>query len=149
MSKLAKRYKEHLFERLKTPEEIAGYVNAAIEEGDIAVLLLALRDVAEAQGIAKVAAEAELNRENIYRILSNQGNPRLSSLFALLHAIGIELRVRPAVRKRRVAVSCGTVEPRLQRTQADEPEQFRPVPKQSKGKDYESALQATSEPLAA
>ncbi len=58
-----KNYKEHLLERLQTPEEVAGYVNAAIEEKDIAVFLLALRDVADAQGLGKVAAEAKLNRE--------------------------------------------------------------------------------------
>ena len=100
---LEHHYKEHLYERLQTPEQISGYLNAAIEEGDIAVFLLALRDVAESQGVARVAQEAGLNRENVYRMLSDQGNPRLSSMFALMHALGVELRVKPAVRKRRVS----------------------------------------------
>ena len=54
---------------------------------------LALRDVAEARGIGQVAAAANLNRESLYRMLSEGGNPRLSSLDALLHALGLRLAV--------------------------------------------------------
>src|SRR5262245_20910897 len=111
---LVKGYKEHLFERLNTPEEITGYLNAAIDEGDIKVFLLALRDVAEAQGISKVAAEAELNSENLYRILSDRGNPRLSSIVSLLQALGVEIRLKPAMRKRRAAVATASVAPTLE-----------------------------------
>jgi probable addiction module antidote protein len=88
-------YKEHLFKRLQNPKNAASYLNAALEDGDIDVVLLALRDIAEARGVAKVAAEANLNRENLYRILSAEGNPRLSSLLALLRALKIELQARP------------------------------------------------------
>jgi probable addiction module antidote protein len=93
MAKLTKDYKEHLYKRLEDPAEAAEYLNAALEEEDVRVFLLALRDVAEVRGIAKVATKAELNRENLYRILSDQGNPRLSSMLALLRAVGAQLQV--------------------------------------------------------
>jgi probable addiction module antidote protein len=147
MARLTKNYKEHLFERLQTPEEITGYLNAAIEEGDVAVLLLALRDVAEARGIAKVAEEACLNRESLYRMLSDQGNPRLSSLFALLDVLGVGLQTRPLCSTRPVAVTA-TVTATLQATQS-ELETVRPVADTPKGNEDESTFHATDEPLAA
>lgn len=97
MAKLTKSYKEHLSARLQDPAQAAGYINAVLEEGDVEAFLLALRDVADARGIGKVAKAAGLNRENIYRILSDQGNPRLSSMVALLQAIGVQLQVKPSV----------------------------------------------------
>lgn len=148
MPRVSKNYKEHLFERLQTPEEITGYLNAAIEDGDIAVLLLALRDVAEVQGISSVAAEANLNRENIYRMLSDQGNPRLSSFFALLEALGIGLQVKPVRYAARAAAAAGSVAPKLQKNEA-ELEQCKPAPEQHEGNEYESTFRATDEPLAA
>ncbi len=152
MPRLSKSYKEHLFERLQTPEEVAAYLNAAMEDGDVALVLLALRDIAEAWGIGKVAADADLNRENVYRILSAQGNPRLSSFIKLLHALGIELRVqvgRHCGRKARAAAAGATVVPTLLGDRSDEPEQFQPVPKQDRGHDYESTIHANNESLAA
>lgn len=147
MAKLTKNYKEHLFERLQTPEEITGYLNAAIEEDDTSVLLLALRDVAEARGIAKVAEEAGLNRESLYRMLSDQGNPRLSSLLALLEVLGVGLQTKTLCSTKSVAVAA-TVTATLQATQS-ELEQFRPVAETPKGNDNESTFHATDEPLAA
>jgi probable addiction module antidote protein len=154
MPRLTKNYKEHLFERLQAPEEVAAYLNAAMEDGDVALVLLALRDVAEAWGVGKVAAEAELNRENVYRILSAQGNPRLSSFIKLLHALGIELRVQVARhRGRKARAACvgtaTTFMPTLLGDRPDEPEQFQPVPEQDRGHDYESSFPANHEPLAA
>lgn len=90
-NKATKDYKEYLREALADPEEAAAYLNAALEEGDESVFLLALRDVAEAHGIAKLAEQAKLNRESTYKMLSEQGNPRLSSLWALLDSIGLRL----------------------------------------------------------
>jgi len=148
MSKLTKNYKEHLFERLQTPAEITGYLNAAIEEGDVAVLLLALRDVAEARGIAKVAEEAHLNRESLYRMLSDQGNPRLSSLFALLEVLGIGLQTKERKCNTKPVAAAVSVAAKLQATQS-ELEQVRPVADTPKGKEDESTFLATDEPLAA
>ncbi len=54
---------------------------------------MALRDVAEAYGLSAVAQDAQLNRENLYRMLSGQGNPQLSSLNSLLKTVGLRLSV--------------------------------------------------------
>jgi len=89
----AKDYREQLHESLRDPEEAAAYLNAAIEDGDEQVFLLALRDVAEALGIGELARNAQLSRESTYRLLSKQGNPRLSSLWALLDAMGLKLSI--------------------------------------------------------
>ena len=88
-------YKEGLLERLKDPQEAAAYLDAALEEGDTEVFLLALRDVAEARlgGIAGLAQQSGLNRETLYRTLSEQGNPELTSLDKLLHAVGLRLAI--------------------------------------------------------
>jgi len=96
MAKRTKSYQAALLESLKDPEEAAAYLNAALEEeGEEAedLFLVALRNVAEARGVAKVAAAAALNRESLYRALSAKGNPRLSTLGALLDALGLRLAV--------------------------------------------------------
>ncbi|MEK6212158.1 MAG: addiction module antidote protein [Pseudomonadota bacterium] len=90
-------YEDWLIERLKNPREAAAYLEAAIEDGDQAVLMLALRQVAQAQGgIAEVARKSKLSREATYRMLSKSGNPELKSLTAILNAAGLRLAVRPA-----------------------------------------------------
>src|SRR5262252_6363946 len=61
MSKLSKDYRETLLEDLQDPQEAAAYLTAALEEGDSAVFLLALRNVADAKGMSTVAAKAKLN----------------------------------------------------------------------------------------
>lgn len=88
-------YREGLIESLKNPEEAAAYINAAFEEGDEKLLLVALRDVAEAHGMSTVARKARVNRENLYRMLSKKGNPRLQSIEAVLEACGLKLAVHP------------------------------------------------------
>ena len=90
----SRRYEDVLDEDLKDRAEAAGYLNACLEDGDPGVFLLALRDVARAQGgVAKLAEITELNREHLYRILSENGNPEFRSLEALLDALGFRLAV--------------------------------------------------------
>lgn len=99
-------YQTELLEGLKDPEEAAEYLNAALEEGDPEAFLLALRNVAEARGgLGRLSQAAELNREALYRMLSGAGNPRLKSLGALLHAMGLRLAVE--VEPRRLSASGG------------------------------------------
>jgi probable addiction module antidote protein len=93
--RIGESYDRHLIESLKDPEYAVEYLNATLEDEDYKVFLLALRDVAEASGIKKVAIVSDLNRENIYRMLSPKGNPRISSLVSLLRAIGIRLNTQP------------------------------------------------------
>jgi len=81
-----------LDEDLRAPTEAVAYLNACLEDGDPEVFLLALRDVARARGgVAKLAEATELNREHLYRMLSENGNPELRSLEALLDALGFRL----------------------------------------------------------
>jgi probable addiction module antidote protein len=78
------------------PNLAAEYLNAAAEEKDRRVYLAALRTVAEAKGMAKVAKAAGVPRESLYRALSAGGNPRLSTLHAILKAAGLKLAVERA-----------------------------------------------------
>jgi probable addiction module antidote protein len=81
----------------KDPEFAAEYLKAALEDSDEPrVLLIALRHLVQAQGIAKVAKAAGIERESLYRALSHRGNPRLSTLVAVTKAIGLKLTVKPA-----------------------------------------------------
>ena len=93
---LTRSYKDELHKALLDPEEAAEYLSAALEEGDRDVFLLALKDVVQAQGgMAKLAKESTLNRESLYKMLSKKGNPKVSSLDSLLHAMNMRLAVRP------------------------------------------------------
>lgn len=84
---------------LREPQQAAAYLEAALDEGDSGVLLLALRQVVKAHGgIAEIARRAGLTRESTYRILSENGNPELRSLTALLDAAGLRLSVKPVRR---------------------------------------------------
>jgi probable addiction module antidote protein len=87
-------YQPNLIESLRDAGEAEEYLNAALEEDDPELFLLALRNVAEAQGgIGQLAEKAKLNRESLYKMLSERGNPELRSLDALLHALGFRLAV--------------------------------------------------------
>ncbi len=89
-------YQKDLIEALKNPVEAAAYLNAAIEEGDREAFLLALRNIAEANGgIKAVAEKSHLNRESLYRTLSRRGNPEIKTLFNLLPQMGLKLSVEP------------------------------------------------------
>ena len=89
-------YQSDLLEALKDPVEAAEYLNAALEEGEPEVFLLALRDVVESYGgMGKLATSTSLNRENLYRMLSSKGNPEFFSLSTVLSAVGFRLAVEP------------------------------------------------------
>lgn len=81
---------------LKTPKDIAGFLEAVIEDGDPRTLVVALRDAADATGgVGALAQRTGLNRETLYRTLSGRGNPQLDTLTVLLGAFGLRLSVRP------------------------------------------------------
>ena len=88
-------YKETLHEALKDPLEAATYLAVALNEEDEEGFLMALRAVAEAHGIADVAKRAGLGRESLYKTLSENGNPKLHTLVAILHSIGLRLSFEP------------------------------------------------------
>ena len=93
-------YGDGLLNRLQDPAYASEYLNEALREGSQELFMLALRDVARAKGMAKLAREANLNREALYRMLSETGNPNLSSLSKLLDTFGLTLTIKekePAV----------------------------------------------------
>ena len=87
-----RKYKDHLNERLQDLSEAIGYLNAALEDEDPRVFLLALRDVADARGgLGWLAKKGDFSRESLYRTLSKRGNPRLNNLKSILEVMGIHL----------------------------------------------------------
>ena len=92
--KKGKAYQSDLIQSLRKPREAEEYLNAALQEDDPELFLRALRNVTEAQGgVTQLARKTKLNRESLYKMLSERGNPELRSLDALLHALGFRLAV--------------------------------------------------------
>jgi probable addiction module antidote protein len=102
MARKTTTYQEDLVEALKNPREAAAYLSAAMEEGDQALFLLALRNVAEAHGgMAAVSEKTQLNRESMYRMLSSKGNPGIKNILTLLHSMGLKLTIEPRTKPTR------------------------------------------------
>jgi probable addiction module antidote protein len=80
---------------LDTPERIALYLEAAFEDGDPQLISAAVGDAARAFGMTKLARETGLTREALYRALSDEGNPELSTVLKVLGALGIRLAPVP------------------------------------------------------
>jgi len=79
---------------LKTQDDIFYYIDAALEDGKKEVLLEALRNIAKAKGgMTSLANETGLNRESLYKTLSENGNPRYETLTAIIKALGFRLSV--------------------------------------------------------
>lgn len=78
-------------EHLDSEEMITEYLNAALEEGDAELVLAAIADIAKARGMAKVAADAGLGRESIYKALRPGSKPRYDTVTKLLGALNIKL----------------------------------------------------------
>jgi probable addiction module antidote protein len=95
--KASKDYKSYLRERLKDPNEAAAYLNAALEEDDIAVFTVALKDVIDSLGggVGRVAKKSHLNRESLYKTLSAKGNPRLKNLSSIIKTLGLDIHIVP------------------------------------------------------
>ena len=96
----SKDFNEYLIEKLKDPKRALGYLNAVLEDckdgskESQELLLLALKAVAQAQGgMAEIAKRAALSRESLYKSLSKRGNPKLTTLTALVSAMGFEFKL--------------------------------------------------------
>ena len=78
------------------PDLAAEYLNSVLEDGDETDLMLALRSISKAfGGVQEVARQAEVNAHTIYRTLSEQGNPELKTLAAILKAMGMRISIQP------------------------------------------------------
>jgi probable addiction module antidote protein len=94
MTRKTRPYRELLLERLTNPTVAAHYLDAAMEDSQES-FLKALRNVAQARQMAKVAKETGVQRESLYRILSEQGNPTLETLLGIYDALGLKLSTVP------------------------------------------------------
>lgn len=93
-------YHDELIESLKNPKEADLYLRIAMEEyqedGDTEVLLVALRNIAEARGgMSQLAKKTHLNRQNLYHVLSEKGNPTLDTFGLILRGLGYKLSIQP------------------------------------------------------
>jgi len=96
------KFHDYLVQSLKNKKEASAYLNVALEEykkdDNTEAFLLALRDVAEAQGgLSTLAAKTNLNRQNLYRALSGNGNPQFSTLGTIINGLGFSLTIKPMV----------------------------------------------------
>lgn len=81
---------------LKTPEDVAEYLTAALETQDAEEIADALGVIARAHGMAEIADSTGLNRQNLYKALARGGNPELSTLLQVIAALGLKLEASPA-----------------------------------------------------
>ena len=78
-------------EHLETEEDMAAYLEAALEEGDPTLVVVALGDIARAKGMTQIARETGLGRESLYKALSAEGNPEFATVLKVLRALGLRL----------------------------------------------------------
>jgi len=92
---LTTRY--HVAEHLRTPEEMAAYLEACIEEGngDAAFIAKVLGDIARAKGMSQVACDAKLSRESLYKALSGERIPSFETILKVVAALGLKLYAKP------------------------------------------------------
>jgi probable addiction module antidote protein len=83
-------------EYLDSEEAIAEYLSAALEENDPALFLAALADVAKARGMTKMAKDAGLGRESLYKALAPGAKPRYDTVLKLVKAAGVNFMIAPA-----------------------------------------------------
>ncbi len=78
-------------EHLETEEDMALYLEAALEEGDPALVAAALGDIARAKGMAQISRKTGLGRESLYKALSSEGNPEFATVLKVVRALGLQL----------------------------------------------------------
>ena len=83
-------------EHLETKEDMAAYLNVALEDGDLSVILAALGDIARARRMSVVAQETGLGRESLYKSLSAEGNPEFATVLKVVSALGLRLQATTA-----------------------------------------------------
>jgi probable addiction module antidote protein len=81
---------------MKTDEDRAEYLEAALEDGDPALIVSILGHIARSRGMTEVARETGLGRESLYKALSSEGNPGLATILKVIRAVGLRLHASPA-----------------------------------------------------
>ena len=92
-------------EHLRTPEEMAAYLEACLEEanGDAAFIAKALGDIARARGMSQVARDAGLSRESLYKALSGERTPNFDTILKVVAALGMKLHAEAVPLPNKVA----------------------------------------------
>nr|WP_299410413.1 addiction module antidote protein [Acaryochloris sp. IP29b_bin.148] len=80
---------------LETKEDIAAYLEAALEDGDSALIAAALGDIARSRGMTQISRDTGLGRESLYKALSIEGNPEFATILKVFRALGLRLQVIP------------------------------------------------------
>ena len=83
-------------EHFETEEDMTAYLDAALEDGDPALVVAALGDIARAKGMTQIAREAGLGRESLYKALSSTGNPEFATILKVVRALGLQFHVQAA-----------------------------------------------------
>lgn len=81
---------------LETDEDIIAYLNAALDDGDPALISAALGDIARAHGMTQLAKETGITRDGLYKALSPTGNPSFNTVQKVIEALGYKLDIVPA-----------------------------------------------------
>ena len=81
---------------LETEEDMAAYLEAALEDGEPTLIAVALGDIARAKGMSQIARETGLGRESLYKALSPDGNPEFSTILKVVRALGLRLHATSA-----------------------------------------------------
>lgn len=103
MAKIVKSSKLDATDYLKTPEAIAEYLSEAFETGDEKFIGEAMGAVARAKGMSDIARETGLSRESLYKSLSSQGSPGLSTAMKVLDSFDMQLVVKPKEKEKEAA----------------------------------------------
>ena len=90
-----------IVEYLESEEDMALYLEAALEENDPKLFTAALGDIARAKGMTQISKETGLGRESLYKALSPDGNPEFSTILKVVHALGISLHASSTAVKKR------------------------------------------------
>lgn len=83
-------------DHLETEEDMAAYLEAALEEGDPALVTAVLGDIARAKGMTQIARDTGLGRESLYKALSPEGNPGFATVLKIVRALGLQLHATVA-----------------------------------------------------
>jgi probable addiction module antidote protein len=83
-------------EHLASEEDMAAYLEAALQEGDAALIAAALGDIATAKGMSQIARETGLGRESLYKSLSAEGNPEFDTIMKVINSLGLQLHASPS-----------------------------------------------------